>query len=1001
MNHVNYFKEDYDILNPEQRQAVDAIEGPVMVVAGPGTGKTQILTLRIANILQRTDTPPDAVLAITFTETAAKAMRDRLRRYIGADAYKVSIFTFHGFAEHVISTHQEAFARIIGGAVASDVERFEYIQTILQEATWKVLRPSGKPEHYVHSILQQISACKREYMSPDGVATWLQSLETALAEEPKHHEKGAHKGKVRRAYLDLEKKLRKHQEFLAVYRRYEALLSAQHRYDFDDLILELVRALKEDEGLLRQLQEKYLYILADEHQDVNESQNQILQCLAEYHTNPNIFVVGDEKQAIYRFQGSSLSNFLYFSDSFTNTTNISLTDNYRSGQSILDASQAVVTTEDEQLQNLRIPLSAATSTTSKVYLRRFSHTASESVWAVETVRTFLEKGQAPEEIAIIVRTNHDVETYATQLRSFGIPVRPSAEGAINQHPVVMSLRLLLRLVVDPSDETALAGVLHAPYWGLSTTDLVKVLAARNSSRSLLDVVSNEKLHTELGVTDSKPLERVCDTIEMVRSEASTLAPHRLLEQVLKQSGWLSYIHRNDPLDGARVVRRFYDAVTEGVERGSVNSLSDVVQLLRMHEQYNIPLQAPYLQQETNAVNVLTAHKAKGLEYDIVILPGLIDNVWGGSRSRNTFNIPLTRTSDPDTSTSFDDDQRLLYVAMTRAKKELHLSYANTTTNGRERLSSRLLEPLHDLEAVVEFPDMNDYETALAPTDTFGQNDPRLTVSPEVIADIFRTRGFSPTGYNNYRNDPWNFFYRNILRIPEFPNLSMLFGTTMHRVWERAVESWRNTRTIPEVTTLSEYLQQALNQLPISEFEYTQLHEQGLATIPIYRDTLTAQLRDITHSVTEQRMKCMLELGESLGFELPLTGAIDRIDRDSSGSIVRIVDYKTGKPKSRNAILGNTASSDGNYYTQLRFYATLLHLQGEHHSNIAYTLSFIEPDQHGKIKEETFFIDIADITEFIDELRVAAQEIVSGAFLNNPCDPEQCEYCNWVSLHIEN
>lgn len=998
MDHVDHFKEDYDILNPAQKQAVDTVEGPVMVVAGPGTGKTQILTLRIANILRSTDTPPDAVLAITFTETAAKAMRDRLRRYIGADAYKVSFYTFHGFAEHVIGTHQETFPRIIGGSVASDVERFEYIRSILQEDTWRVLRPSGKPEHYVHSILQQISACKREYMSPDAVATWLQSLETALAEEPKYHEKGAHKGKVRRAYLDLEKKLRKHQEFLAVYRRYEAVLAAQHRYDFDDLILELVRAFKEDEALLRQLQEQYLYILADEHQDVNESQNQILQCLAEYHTSPNIFVVGDEKQAIYRFQGSSLGNFLYFADSFTATTNISLTENYRSGQSILDAAQAVITTEDERLQALRIPLSAATSTTSKVFLREFSHTATESTWVVDTVRTFLEKGQRPEEVAIIVRTNHDVETYATQLRSFSIPVRASAEGAINQHPIVMSLRMLLRFVVDPSDETALAGVLHAPYWGITTTDLVKVLAARNSSRSLLEIISDEKQYSELGVTDGSPLQRINDTIEMVRSEASTLPPHRLLEQVLKQSGWLSYIHRNDPLDGARVVRRFYDAVTEAVERGSVSGLSDVVQLLLTHEQYNIPLQAPYLQQETNAVNVLTAHKAKGLEYDVVILPGLVDSVWGGSRPRSTFSIPLTRTSDPDTDTSFDDDQRLLYVAMTRARKELHLSYANITNNGRERLPSRLLEPLRDTGTVVEFPDMSDYETTLAPTDTFGKDDPRLKVSPVIVADIFRTRGFSPTGYNNYRNDPWNFFYRNILRMPEFPNLSMLFGTAMHRVWERGVESWRDTRTVPEVTTLSEYLQQGLKQLPISQFEYTQLHEQGLATLPIYRDTLMAQLSDISHSQTEQRMRCMVDPGAPLGFEIPLTGAIDRIDHDSSGSIVRVVDYKTGQPKSRNAILGKTASSDGNYYTQLRFYATLLYLQGKHHPNIAYTLSFIEPNQQGKIKEETFFIETTDIIEFIDELKIAAQEIVAGTFLDTPCDPEQCEYCDWITLH---
>lgn len=999
MSGKDQFQIAYQALNDEQKEAVDTIEGPVMVVAGPGTGKTQILTLRIANILRLTDTSPDAILALTFTEAAARGMRDRLRQYIGADAYKVSIFTFHGFAEYIISTNQEAFARIIGGTVATDVERFEYIQTILAGDSWRVLRPKGKPDHYVTGILGQISTCKREYVTPDTVATWLNSLEDSLEQEEQYHQSGAHKGKVRRAYLDLEKKILKHQEFVAVYRQYESLLTNHGRYDFDDLILELVAALKTNESLLRQLQEQYHYILADEHQDVNESQNQIVQRLADYHDQPNVFVVGDEKQAIYRFQGASLSNFLYFSDHFTNTKTISLVKNYRSGQSILDSAQAIIETEDERLQALRLPLVSATDTKARVSLRTFTHTATETRWVVEAVEKALADGVSPEEVAIIVRSNRSVEMFAAQLRSFGIPANASAEGAINQHPIVLSLRMLLRTVTDPTDEVALAAVLHAPYWGLSNSDLVRVLSARSRKRRLLDIITDETQYDALGVSDVVPLRAVCAVLSLVREEAATLPPHRLLERILHQSGWLSHIHQYDPLEGARVVRRFYDVVAQAVERQTVNSLADIVQFLALHEQYNIPLQAPYIRQETNAANVLTAHKAKGLEYDVVIVPELTDNAWGGSRTRNTFAIPLTRTSDPEQDTVFADDQRLLYVAMTRARKELHLSYARTSNEGRERLPSRLLEPLISHAGLIDMPDVSDFESDLSPTDTFGSVDTRLIVEPTIIRDIFASRGLSPTSYNNYRRDPWTFLYRNILRVPEFPSLSMQFGTAMHTVWERAVKSWCDTGEVPEVSVLTGYLARALEQLPITAHEYTQLHEQGLQTLPQYRENVLNHLVNVHDVKTEQHIRCVLTVSDGELAEVPLNGALDRIDYDAEGNIIRVVDYKTGQAKSRNAILGQTASSDGDYYVQLCFYALLLQLRGEHHGNIAYTVSFLEPGQQGVVKEEVFTIDNKEIAELTERLQQTVCEITSGVFLDTPCDPEQCSYCDWLSLRL--
>jgi len=205
------FIKAYDALNPAQKEAVDTIEGPVMVIAGPGTGKTQILTLRIANILLKTDTKPENILALTFTESGATAMRQRLLRYIGSEAYRVGIFTFHAFAQQLISQYPDSYFRIIGGRPASDIEKIQRIESILETSHIKHLRPLGDPSYYVMHILRMLSSLKHEYITPDAFSQIIAQQEHELLGIEKIHQKGAHKGKVRGEYQKKGEKYRKKQ----------------------------------------------------------------------------------------------------------------------------------------------------------------------------------------------------------------------------------------------------------------------------------------------------------------------------------------------------------------------------------------------------------------------------------------------------------------------------------------------------------------------------------------------------------------------------------------------------------------------------------------------------------------------------------------------------------------------------------------------------------------------------------------------------------------------
>ena len=338
------FKAAYDSLNPEQKKAVDTIEGPVLVVAGPGTGKTQVLTLRIANILLKTDTRPENILALTFTDAAATNMRRRLANLIGTRAYRVRIQTFHSFANDTLKTYPESFGSIVGSANITEVESTAIIEELVNDLpNLSLLRPWGDPMFYVRDIGVKISELKREGLSPKDFIKLIESEEQKFkSREDLVHEKGAHKGKIKSEHLKYERQLVKNRELGEVYEAYQKVLHERRLYDWSDMIMEVLKALETDPNLKLSLQEEHQYILVDEHQDTNQSQNKILEYLSDFHQNPNIFIVGDEKQAIFRFQGASAQNFEYVKKLYPNIVIIELFRNYRSSQPILDAAHSLI-----------------------------------------------------------------------------------------------------------------------------------------------------------------------------------------------------------------------------------------------------------------------------------------------------------------------------------------------------------------------------------------------------------------------------------------------------------------------------------------------------------------------------------------------------------------------------------------------------------------------------------------------------------------------------------
>lgn len=964
------FTQAYGRLNAEQKRAVDTIEGPVMVIAGPGTGKTQILTLRIANILLTTDTPPESILALTFTESGAKAMRDRLQQFIGVTAYRVPIYTFHGFAGQLIKQYPDSYERIIGGRPASDIEKVQAIETILEDPAIKKLRPRGNPAYYVKPILHAINDLKKENISPQDFTTIINSQEEQLAHIEQHHSKGAHKGKVRGEYTKLAEVVTKNRELQYVYARYEALLTDQSLFDFEDMMVMTVAALQTNEAMLRDLQEQYLYILADEHQDVNGAQNLILELLASYHDSPNIFVVGDEKQAIYRFQGASLDNFLYFETRFAGTTVIPLTTNYRSSQAILDIAHDLVRVEEGPLAALRVPLTAATAEKAQVEYRRYETALSEDAGLVAVVHAELAAGTPPAEIAVIVRTNAEVEQCAALLKRAGVPVRATAEKDVLAHAVTHAVEALIGTVCGDTPERGLFAVLQASYSGIAVPDALRVLSRRAYGESLYSYIATAEKLTHLEITDTAPFLKIGEWVTEARARMVVESPLRVLSYVVVVSGLRDHVMRYSPIEGATLLRRLYEDIEQAITQGTVVSLADVLTLFRTRRQHNLSLDAAIESGGSAAVQVMTAHKSKGLEFSVVCIPHLTDVRWGKVTNRSNFTIPLAQLVEADVFDAIDDERRLFYVALTRAKRRLYLSYAEQATDGRVHVPSRLLEELPLIE--VHMPD----STSDALLEVFTDTAPYAIALRQVVVDVLRQRGFSATSFNNFYTNPWHFIYRNVLRVPDVQSTTLQFGTVVHSVLEFVTRSHTQTGTAPSESDIIARLTKQLKKLPLSPAEYARLHEHAVAILVPYCAHTMATVSLKTQE--EFTVKVLLATGIPELPEIPLTGNLDRLDFAPDGSVCRVVDYKTGKPKTRNEIEGKTKTSDGNYKRQLVFYALLLTLYGDkRYACTTGTLSFVEPDAKGMIHEETFTITETEISELKQEIIAAVQAFIDG------------------------
>jgi DNA helicase-2/ATP-dependent DNA helicase PcrA len=1010
------FDQKYKSLNPEQKKAVDAIDGPIMVIAGPGTGKTTILTLRIANILKQTDTPPSGILAITYTDAGVKAMRAKLRDTIGNRAHEIAIHTFHSFAAAMISEYPDHFLHLDGMAHMSDVEQESLIRSIIAEPKFRELRPTGKPDAYISAIMRAVDNSKREAQTSEIVREFAgKEVERIKNDENSISTRGITKGNLKAEAEERIEKCKRTILFSEVYERYEKDKREQKKMDFNDLLIELLVALRNDELFLRLVQERFLYLLVDEHQDTNDAQNFIVATIAEFFETPNIFIVGDEKQAIYRFQGASVENFLTLQKRWPTMQVISLDTNYRSHQGILDASFAMIENnyEGDEHKDLRIKLTAGgekdkrqntkgkdgekieivnrnkeyqKEKTRKLDIITGENTSSIEKYMVQKLETILKEEPAAT-VAIITRRNRDLERVIRLLESNHIPVSSERSVDIFHHSVGMIFFDLMEFLADYTRTDSLARTIATGMWGISINEAVPLIRSLKSSTRVV-LVPTEQYKGSPCIDQIPALAR----LQRKMQEDGAVA---FLVHAAEISGFSALAGR-DP--AAIHVWRGVVTLAESLAReGNIQSPLDLMKAMLTYRQsaesktVKVSVGAPDL-----SISAMTAHGSKGLEFDYVFLPYATEEAWIGRTRGTSFVLPEKSTSGND----IRDTRRLFYVALTRAKKHAAILTALEEGDGKSLTPLRFIAEL-DSSSVAEMT-LPRVEAELPRSDLvqtkmrsmyqdqiYVQSAKMTSIAKQVLLE----KGLSVTALNHFLECPSKFLYLSILKLPQAPSPAAEKGTAMHyaisSVWK---EGNRTAERVQEIilAKVAEYLDTSFLAASEKESVKGDLFKDAPAVAKSLEQHFSVGSQSVIY--TERWAKTVFEgKNDTEKVLIPIHGKLDTIV--DKGNELDVFDYKTREGMSVNEIKGETKNSTGDYFRQLVFYRILLADESRWKGKkITPALVFISPDKKGRCPIVALPILPEDIDKVKQDIQGVIDSVWSGKLVSSTCDDPDCEWC---------
>lgn len=932
--------------NSKQQQAIDILNGQVMLLAGPGTGKTFTVIHRIEKMLAD-GVEPSSILCLTFSDAAASEMRQRLIKKMGVVASAVDIYTYHSFCNDLIKTYPDKFEMTSGVKLITDAEKISIMKECIDDANLEFFVPSRADRYfftknfisYVEKLKTQ-RVSKDEYMACIDTNPMLMPRYKELESEIYEREQaGNTKNKIR--YNELEKiktNIEKAKELWTLFELYSTKMINKNLIDFSDMINLVLTSFEEDSQFLSEVSNKYKYFLVDEYQDTNDLQNQIIFNLLDGNDEKNIFVVGDDDQIIYGFQGAKSDNIENFLTKYPNTTVICLEENNRSTQTILDFSNLIVNQDENRLENNlyfkeKYNISKKlTAKNPKIIVKdkkikriQFGEILQEFNYIVDDIKTLIESDFAPKtdedkidysQIAIISKKRAELQTFAELLKSKNIPFQID-EGksifAIRSTILIYFYIKAMNNYLTSSDK--LFGLLLSEPFKIDQQDYNKILEEKrlwkkDESSDFITLMRNLN-----GWKNPEKITKFLETFDYLQDYASSNNLRNTVVEIINRTGLLTYFYksgknRSENLAG---IRKIISEATDFQNSDSTKNLSDFVKYLDDCFENEIDINLDKDSVVQNAVQLMTYHGSKGREFEYVYLPNLISSNWEDFRMPGEYKLITEDVPDKDAAQAKKDSEllKLLFVGITRAKHTLTISFADSN-NGKAQQITKYLEPTanYDFDSEQFECSADDLTTEFYRSVSSDVFDNQKAFKNEIEERV-KSVVLSPSRLNDYLSCPRKFFYVKVLGIDveEADWDGANFGTLIHSLLERAVKVAKES-AYPTLEEILEKFRLGMDGMKFSsEAKKEKYFKQGQKLLtnyyPYFSQIPISRITDIEFSF----------YGVDVDGDF-ITGKIDRIEKNSDGTF-ELYDYKTGNYSSEKKIAPNEEKQ--NYFNQLCFY----------------------------------------------------------------------------------
>jgi DNA helicase-2/ATP-dependent DNA helicase PcrA len=870
-----------DGLNEAQRTAVTHDAGPLLIVAGAGTGKTTVITKRIAWLIAERKARPEEILALTFSDKAAAEMEERVDTLVPYGYADVAISTFHAFGDRVLREHALEIGLTPDVRVLSRAEQVIFLRDRIFDLPLNRYRPLGDPTRHLQAIITLISRLKDDDITAEEYRACAERL---LAEAQQHPEDS-----------ELRDRAEQHLELALTYAKYQELLAADPHggVDFGDQIAYPLRLLRRRPHVLASYQRRFKYVLVDEFQDTNHAQFELVRLLAARHSN--LAVVADDDQAIYRWRGAAISNVLGFLAHYPDARQVVLTENYRSHQAILDAAYRLIVHNNPDRLEVKNGISKRLTAVGEragrepVHLH-FEKGTQEADAVAQMIREKVDAGVWKyDDVAVLVRSNDDADQFLRSFNLRGVPWTFSGNAGLYGRPEVRLLIAFLRSVAHPDESVSLHYLASSDLYQVPIADLTRCATyADRRHRWLFDVFrlvgELPELRDEISDEGRRAVAHLVADLTRYMELGREMPTGELLYQFLVDSGWLARMSRAATArDEAEVqnISKFFERVRAAGKALRYDNVREFVKHLDALIDAGEDPAVAEADVETPAVRVQTVHKAKGLEFPVVFMVNLVQDRFPSRRRRELLEVPaeLVKETLPTGDVHLQEERRLFYVGMTRARRELYFTSARDYGGTRARKVSEFVLEALDLpkDAARPFRANAVEEIELFAPSPEGGWEPMAPMAPDEELVI------SHKQVDDYQTCPLKYRYVHVLRVPILRHHTVVYGNTIHRV----VEYYLKRRVAGNYTSLDDLLGVYEREWENQGFLTWQHQEARKAAgrVALTRFWHQEEADGVKPTHVEK------EFGFTLGHDR-VRGRFDRVDEELLGAV--IIDYKTSE-----------------------------------------------------------------------------------------------------------